>query len=533
MVSKTLFRSTPTIPSVTTVNAAGGGAYQSTSKHALAQFASTGTFSDTFYIDAETQLNTVLDLASKTDSEFIAKLAVYSRHQAYMKDMPALLLAILTARREHTLLDRAFPIVISGGRMLRTYIQIVRSGKTGTKSFGSHAKKLINKWLNSRDPNKLFVDSIGNTPSLKDIIKMTHPKPQTPEQEALYGYILGNAEIVHSKLPSVVRQFELFKADPSKVEFLPDVPINMISSFPLTRKQWSEKALQLPWQALRMNLNTFNRHGVFTQDAEGRKMIANIAEKLSNVEAIRAAKVFPYQLFQSYRNMEADMPRPIIDAIHDAMETSTNFVPKINGRVLIGVDTSGSMGSPAITSMGRNRTTGSSTPITCVEIAALFAATMARVNKDVEVLGFDTSTRLIKIEPRDTIITNAKKIATPGGGTDVGAPLARWNREGAHADLVVIISDSESWFNDNSGGYFRVTRSTNAQTEWAAFRRRNKKAKIVCINITPSTSTQISQDRNVLNIGGFNDNIFTTIAGFLEQGDSEDYWVKKIEQVSL
>ena len=42
----------------------------------------------------------------------------------------------------------------------------------------------------------------------------------------------------------------------------------------------------------RMNLNTFQRHGVF-HDAE---MVELIANRLRDAEAIKRAKVFPYQL---------------------------------------------------------------------------------------------------------------------------------------------------------------------------------------------------------------------------------------------
>ena len=50
-----------------------------------------------------------------------------------MKDMPALLCAIL-AVRDVKLLEAIFPRVIDNGKMLRTFVQILRSGVVGRKS---------------------------------------------------------------------------------------------------------------------------------------------------------------------------------------------------------------------------------------------------------------------------------------------------------------------------------------------------------------------------------------------------------------
>jgi 60 kDa SS-A/Ro ribonucleoprotein len=85
-------------PVADTVNNAGGRAYKLSDKGALAQMAVTGVFNDTFYVNAETQLAEAKALVGRVDPEFIAKLAVYAREKAFMKDMPAYLVATLAAR---------------------------------------------------------------------------------------------------------------------------------------------------------------------------------------------------------------------------------------------------------------------------------------------------------------------------------------------------------------------------------------------------------------------------------------------------
>jgi 60 kDa SS-A/Ro ribonucleoprotein len=80
------------------VNEEGAPAYALTPKQALAQYAAPGCFGRTFYVSEQEQLSRVLQLCDAVGSEFVAKVAIYSRHHSYMKDMPALLCAWLSLR---------------------------------------------------------------------------------------------------------------------------------------------------------------------------------------------------------------------------------------------------------------------------------------------------------------------------------------------------------------------------------------------------------------------------------------------------
>ena len=83
MANRELFRSTrgPLVATTDTVNAHGAPAYEFSPKHALAQYAATGCLAGTFYATGAEQLDRVLDLAGKLDSEFVAKTAVYTRER--------------------------------------------------------------------------------------------------------------------------------------------------------------------------------------------------------------------------------------------------------------------------------------------------------------------------------------------------------------------------------------------------------------------------------------------------------------------
>lgn len=144
-----------------TVNAEAAPAYQLEPKAALAQYAVTGCLNSTFYAHAEEQLVEVLRLCEGVEPEFIAKLAVYSRQKGRMKDMPALLCAILSVR-ESKLLAEVFPLVLNNGKLIRYFVQIISSGQVGRRSLGSAPKRLVCEWLEKRTDLQLIQDAVGD-----------------------------------------------------------------------------------------------------------------------------------------------------------------------------------------------------------------------------------------------------------------------------------------------------------------------------------------------------------------------------------
>src|SRR4029079_3845375 len=160
MGNRNLFAPAGKAPATDSWNEARGRAYAFSPEHALAQYAATGTFNQTYYAHEVEQLQKVLDLASKVDPEFVAKAAIYCREKGLMKDMPAFLTASLAAK-DVRLLASVFPRVIDNGKMLRNFVQIVRSGVVGRKSFGSAPKRLARAWFASRAPEIIFRQSLG------------------------------------------------------------------------------------------------------------------------------------------------------------------------------------------------------------------------------------------------------------------------------------------------------------------------------------------------------------------------------------
>lgn len=544
-------------PDTDTKNSAGGIAYSRSPKGALAQYCLTGCLGNTYYVEAKTQLKTVLELCDKVDNEFIKQCALYSRQKGFLKDIPALLVAILAVRKAEGWQDVFFK-VINNGKMLRNFITFIRPGKNakgeklgspinGKASLGSSIKKAIAKWLNTANENRLLNALVGNTPTLKDIIRMVHPKGDEAH-DAFYAWILdkplkqraGQMPIVFQEFPNI-HKFEVFKAildsdvpliyknrgEPDReldrktwlADLESNIPFQLLTGLNLNDDDWAVIAKKASWQQTRMNLNTFHRHGVFKDKAN----IEMVAKRLQDRAAIEKGNVYPYQLLTAYQNTK-DVPIEITNALQVALEKATENVPFIPGGIIVVVDVSGSMSNPIT---GRR---GVSSVTRCIDVAALIASCILRQNQRAVILPVDTEVHQCRLNPLDSIVTNATLLSRfGGGGTRLDKAMkviAKDPNVVAGLDLIVVISDNESWLDTKPNYYGNASASMQY---WNLISEFNKKTKLVCIDLTPNTTTQFTETPNVFNIGGFSDNVFDLIASIAKGEAIQDMFVKTVE----
>jgi len=545
MANKSLFASvTNRLPRANAVNEAGGRAYKLEPKHALAQVAATGTFGNAFYSTAETQLDEVLKLIDEVDdNQYLAKLALYAREKAFMKDMPAALLVALSVR-DTELMHRVFDRVVDNGRVLRTVFQMIRSGQFKNKAgkgrvgLSSSVQRAFQRWLNTASVGKLLSASIGNDPSLRDILRMARPTPKDNARRAMFGWLTDKevekwAPATAADLPAEVQSLIAYRSSESEeaqalvAGGLDNVRWDLLSDAAKGPTVWAALARKMGPQALRMNLNTLLRHDVFKSDA----VVDYVAGRIADESEIRRSKQFPYQYFAAYLNADDNVPQKIKTALHKAAEIACGNVPELPGPVVIGLDTSGSM-SCAVTG---NRGRGATSKMRCVDVAALFAAAILRRNPDSVVIPFDTSAYDAKIDPNDSILSIAERLAKyGGGGTDCSLPLVAANQKHAKRKFagIVLVSDNESWVGTGRHG------STGVMTAWEGFVTNQRKLagkesnpKLVCIDLQPYQTVQACERADIMNIGGFSDAVFNVISAFL--ADNNQRFVAEVEAIEL
>jgi len=554
MASKSFFsQKGTTVPTATATNYSGKPAYKLSSKYALAQLAVTGCFNQTFYTSGEDQLQQVLALARECEPEFVAKVAIYAQESGFMKDMPAALMVYLTTV-DLAVARKAFPRVIRNGKMLRNFAQILRSGAFGRHNLSAKGiQKLIQGWFDARTEDELFRMSVGNNPSFGDVIKMARVTPKSKERSALYAYFIGKTAArfgtevfpIADVLPERVKAYEEFLKNPHPTEEIPDVPLEMALGLQLSIEGWRTVARRASWFQTFRTMNTFARHGVLSDP----EMVEFLSNRLRNPDLIRKAQVFPYQILMAYKAIVegqtsfgkkgandgdnyGDLVK-IAGALQDALEFSCENIPTLEGQVVICPDVSGSMSSP-VTGNRINPKTGKverhTTKVSCVEVAGLMSAAILRKNSQARVIPFDTEAySSFPLNPRDSILTNAQKLgALRGGGTDCSCPLKYLNKARAKADVVIFISDYESW-----GGAYGASRGTPMMEEWGKFHSRNPGAKLICIDLTPHGTTQTPNTPNILHVGGFSDKVFEVVTSFANGKPDKAHWTKVIEDVEL
>jgi 60 kDa SS-A/Ro ribonucleoprotein len=166
--------------------------------------------------------------------------------------------------------------------------------------------------------------------------------------------------------------------------------------------------------------------------------------------------------------------------------------------------------------------------VQCKDVSALIASCFIRNNPDSMVMPFDDRLHNVNLNPKDSVMTNAKTLAINGGSTNCALGISYLLSRKIKKDVVIYISDNESWV--QSAGY--NGRGSEMAQKWAEYKKIvNKEAKLVLIDLVPNTTTQVMDSKDVLNIGGFSDTIFEVIEGFVNNDNSTR--LKAVESIEL
>jgi 60 kDa SS-A/Ro ribonucleoprotein len=198
-------------------------------------------------------------------------------------------------------------------------------------------------------------------------------------------------------------------------------------------------------------------------------------------------------------------------------------VPALGGNVVVCPDVSGSMASPVT---GYRQ--GATTAVRCIDVAALVAAAILRKQPQAQVLPFENGVVKVALNPRDSVMSNAQKLAAiGGGGTNCSAPLKQLADAKAKVDTLILVSDNESWIDARRRG------ATETLRQWERIKQLNPQARLICIDLQPHGTTQAPDRADILNVGGFSDAVFDVLAQFAAGTFGADHWVDAIEKMEI
>ena len=466
-------------------------------------FLRTGTLSGTFYVGAVELSKEMIDTLRRfgeQDPIALSEEAISARNEGYMRTLPIMATVVLSGLPNKQLFRETAHGVLKIPRDVAQFIEICKSGAIpGVAGFGGCRVDAAREWIENMSEYHAVKGFGSKTMGLRDVVRLTHPKPRDQKSRELLGWLSGHVEGKRVCENTMVVAFELLKrtSDPTEQVTLirkAKLPYEVVTTAVAkpSREVWVELLRNAPTLNLLMNLVTFARHGVFI-DQEN---VTIACEKLSRPDALRQSRVLPFQAYRAWKMYSelSDADPRIIAALSDALENSVANMPLFGGRVCLAPDVSGSM---------RYTYVNEKNTISCAEVSGIFAAGLVKQCPNVTVLPFEQRVVDVSLNPRDSVLANARIISSlGGGGTSLCAPIERLLRNRDKVDLFVGITDNEEWV----GSGFLET--------WRQYVREvSPEAKAVLITVVPTTHRVAPESEpGVYYVHGWSDAVMRYVA---------------------
>lgn len=392
-------KTTPT----TTINEAGGQAYQKSDNLTLVSMLLTSFIKDQYYRSAQTQLDTIEKLvAGAQDKLFAAKAAVMARREFGMRSVTHALAGEIARNVKGKQWTKDFfnSVVYRPDDM--TEIIAYYLNKYG-KPLPNALKKGFSMAFQRFDEYQLAkYRNAGAKVSLVDVVNLVHPE---------------HTEAIGRLVNDQLRQHGTWE--------------DQLSEAGQTSKPKSEvwggllKEGRLGYFALLRNLRNI---------AEQAPQYVDLAcEQLQDRKRIKGSLVLPFRFqtaIEQIQQVSGKGIRDILSALSTALEISMDNVPVFDGKTLVVLDESSSM-------EGR--------PIT---IGSLFAAVLYKSN-DADLLTFTDRARYQNLNPADSVLSIAGRLKENliGRGTNFHSIFETANQP---YDRIIILSDMQGWIGYNT-----------------------------------------------------------------------------------
>lgn len=357
----------------------------------------------------------------------------------------------------------------------------------------------------------------GENFSLRDALRIAHPKTTEPDRRALFGWLAGHvtdakaAELLPAVHAFVTAQAVTSPAEAIRVITEHGVPWEFLPSSVLNDAGvWEALISTVGLTALIRNLARVTRLGTLAPFASANKVAV---ARLVNADALAKARIHPAAVYMALRvyasgSSQPDRRKPparwvpvpeITDALDEAWELSFGHCEPSGKKLLVSVDSSGSMSWASVTADGSD-----------LGPAYVVGCTMAAIIKRIEganahVIDVDTDVRASKITRR-TQLAEISRWPTPGGGTDLALPFRYALRDQLEVDGFVMLSDMMTWYGD--------CHPFQALTHYRQVV--NPQARSVGVTMTPHGQSVIEPgDPGSLNAAGMDASLPQIITGFI------------------
>lgn len=472
---------TQTVSTTKTINRAGGEAYKQTDQVALTSLVLTSMLKDQFYRPKEETLVELRNLLNKNDALFCAKLAVYARKTHGLRSISHVIAAELAPRISgETWAKKFYEEVINRPDDMLEIVSYYKSQKDN-KSLPSALKKGFRNKMSKLSAYEIAkYRGEGKQWKMVDLTNLLHPKPTEQNMEAYSALVadtLRNMDTWETKLSAAGNEENVEEA---KAEAWKELVENKtIGYFALLR----------------------NLRNIIQQAPT---LVPAVAEMLVDEKRIRKSLVLPFRYLTAIREIESinsSESRKIVMALNKAVEISCVNVPTFEGKTLVVLDESGSMGSFV-------------NPASPWSIGSVFAAVILKTNPDADFMTFDTTARYKIFNPQDSVYTIARNDPN-GGGTDFKCMFEIINKA---YDRIIVLSDMQGWV-----GYYTPQKEFNHyKTKYSV------NTKVFSFDLTGHGTTQFSND--VFALAGFSEKTLEVMA-ILEK--DKNAMINEVNQINF
>jgi len=396
---------------IKTTNKDGYPAYAMDAKSKLVTQILTSFFNEKkFYGDNSKEIIETVKAVIKTDPEFVSNLAVFARREFNMRSI------------SHVLTGYLANMVEGKPFVKRTVKGVVLRGDDATEimsfylnTFGKPIPNSLRKGLKEVfcgfDAYTLAkYKGEGKDVKMRDLLCLCRPSPKDDEQSALWKRLLEG-----------------------KIE-TPYTWESELSAKGNKKEVWEEliASHKLPYMAALRNCRNIV--------AANPDNLNDYLSYISNPNAVRNSKQLPFRYLSAYRTNQ-NAGTKVLDALEDAAEASIENLPKLPGKTIIAIDTSGSMSGLV----------SAQSDVRCCDISMLLGLIASRICEDSEVYCFDTRLEQMPVSHRSGLLYTAMHNSHCGGGTDMSLPFALIHNKKIKCDRVIILSDNMC---NTYGGYF-------------------------------------------------------------------------------
>lgn len=504
-----------------TYNYAGGSAFKMDKKTELyTRIASCLWAEDGYYasfFEKEQNIINLINDIGENDPEFILKLALYARTVLNLRTIPQIMLCHVAALEKFEKKPKPFvakygPKIMQRaddiGIVLGYYTENINRKVPNTLR-DAISERLLN--LSEYEATKYYKKNAAW--SLRDIIRFIHPKPSTPEQSALFNYIVKN-EIDEKYLPFIAKRARILKADTLTDDILNDISeINMtwesaISKFGNKKEVWD--ALDLPFMAMLRNFRNLINSGA---------NIDKYLDRLQSAEQIQQSKQLPFRFLSAYKailydfNFASSEKRfQVLCALEKAIELSVENIDNIDGKICVVVDNSASMG----------HNISKKSLVTFADIAALLASIIQKKNNDNAILVFANYCKFVNLKKDNGILYNAEIIKNTHVGFSTLAYKALDNIDGLFFDKIILLSDMQCYSSD-------LLQENSVNNSLEKYRKTtNENVQVISVDLAGYGTAQVKQSENTVIVGGWSESILKFINAI-----NNNNWMNDVNNLGL